>query len=129
MITLKLLLWLIPIGLNIYADKDGRKPDYLMMFILRGLAAIIHAVSFDPRVGQDYFIIFIFQITSYWILFDLGLNIVRGREILYYDRKERDSGWIERFFDSMGPVFYLVAKVLALIACVLAIIAIYYRFG
>lgn len=129
MITLKLFLWLIPIGVNVWVDRKGRKPNYLMMFMLRGMASIVHAVLFDPTVPMDYFLILIFQVTSFWILFDLLLNALRGRPALYYDTKEGDSGWIEKIFARLGPTAYAAAKVGALTACILAIQTIYDRFG
>jgi len=48
-LTLKLLLWLIPIALNVWIDRNGRKPNYLLMFILRGFAAILHGILFNPH--------------------------------------------------------------------------------
>lgn len=142
MITFILLLWLIPIAVNVYLDRNGRKPDYLQMFILRGIAAILHGVLLDivcdvfPEnlwsysVWQLFLIwlpLLLFQATSFWILFELALNIVRKRELFYYDRKEDDSGWIDQIFDVLGNGAHLIAKVIALTICVLSIMVIYSR--
>jgi len=127
MITLKLLLWLLPIGANIYADRKGRKPNYIQMFVIRGMAAIAHGILFNPHNMWDYAPVFVFQITSFWILFEIGLNIVTKKPILYYDRKEGDSGTIDRFFKWAGPGAHLVAKLAALVLCILSIIVIYNR--
>lgn len=126
-IALKLFLWLIPIGLNVYADKDGRKPNYLLMFVLRGAAAILHGVLFNPQDVTDYWPVFLFQVTSFWLLFEIILNIVRGREVFYYDRKEKDSGWIDRFFAWAGPFWHFFAKIVAAALMVWSIIMIYKR--
>ena len=126
-IALKLLLWLIPIGLNVYADKDGRKPNYLLMFVLRGIAAILHGVLFNPQDMADYWPVFLFQVTSFWILFEIALNLVRGREVFYYDRKEKDSGWIDKLFAWAGPFWHIIAKIVATILMVWSIILIYQR--
>jgi hypothetical protein len=128
-ITGLLLLWLIPIGINIWVDRNGDKPNYLMVFVLRAIASIVHMVFFDVRNGLDIIPLFIFQITSFWILFEIGLNLVRDRPFLYFDRTENDSGWIDEIFDFLGTTAHAVAKAAALTACVLAIIAIYERFG
>ena len=132
-----LVLWLVPIGLNVYWDKDGRKPNYLQMFMLRGITAILHGIVFDmtcrifPPDLYRYSMwelvliwtpLFTFQVTSFWILFELGLNLVRGREAFYFDRKERDSGWIDKIFDHLGSGAHLAAKIMALILCVLSIL-------
>lgn len=141
LITFILLLWLIPIVINVYIDRYGKKPHYSVVFIFRGGAAIIHGIIFDvvfdyfPNDWSAYnywdtFLVYLplltFWTTSFWILFEIALNIAHGRnEILYYDRREGDSGWIDRFFKLAGPTAHLIAKILALIACVLSIINLY----
>lgn len=140
MTTFILLLWLIPIAVNVYVDRNGRKPDYLKMFVLRGIAAILHGVLFDVVVGYfpdnlhtysiwGLFMLWLplltFQVTSFWIIFELALNKVRGREWLYFDRKENDSGWIDKLFDWLGNGAHLFAKIAALIICILSILTLY----
>lgn len=127
--TLLLLLWLIPIAVNIYIDKDGKKPNYLMVFVVRGMAAILHGILFNPQNWNDYFPVFIFQITSFWLLFEIGLNLLRGREVFYYDRKEHDSGWIDKIFDKLGNGAHLAAKVGCFVLMILSIIVIYAKHG
>ena len=138
--TFILLLWLIPIALNVYVDRDGRKPNYLQMFVIRGFAAILHAIILDVvcDVFPDnlwrynaieliliWMPVFLFQITSFWILFEIFLNIVRKRELFYFDRQENDSGWTDQIFDALGNGAHLAAKIVALIICVLSVMAIY----
>lgn len=127
MTTLLLLLWLLPIAGNIYLDRNGRKPNYLQMFILRGMAAILHGVLFNPQNWNDYFPVFIFQVTSFWLFFEAGLNIVRNKPLLYYDHFEGDSGWIDRLFKWAGPTAHAIAKIAILILCILSIVVIYNR--
>lgn len=126
MITLFLSLWAIVPAANVYADRNGRKPNYIIMFILRGAAAILHAILFNPQNTIDWLPILIFQVTSFWILFELGLNMVRGNPLLYYDNFEGDSGILDRFFKWAGPTAHFVAKLAALILCVLSGIVIYH---
>jgi len=127
MITLFLLLWLLPIVGNVYLDRTGRKPNYLIMFILRGMAAILHGILFNPHNLYDYLPIFIFQITSFWIVFEISLNLVRGKHWLYYDHSEGDSGIIDRFFMWAGEKAHGIVKILCFIVMVLSIIVIYNR--
>lgn len=126
MTTLFLSLWLIPIAVNIYADRNGAKRNYLQVNIIRGAAAILHAILFNPQNTIEWIPILIFQVTSFWILFEIGLNLVRGNPLLYYDSKEGDSGIIDRFFKWAGPTAHFVAKLAALILCVLSGIVIYH---
>lgn len=123
--TFFLLLWLLPIAANVWADAKGRKPNYLMMFVIRGMAAILHGILFDPQNLKDYFPVFVFQVTSFWLLFEIGLNIVRKKPILYYDTTEHDSGWIDKFFSFTGREFHFFCKVIALLLIVFSIIVIY----
>lgn len=143
-ITIGLLLWMFPVFFNIYKDRNGHKPNYLKVNTLRAMAAVIHGLLFAPRNWYEFVneyhwslgvAVFLFQVTSYWLVFEVGLNIVRKRiqqlgfwkGILYYDQQEGDSGLIDRFFKWTGATYYALAKVLALIVCVLSIIAIYYQ--
>lgn len=127
-ITVYLLIWLLPIGVNVWVDRDGRKPNYLQVFILRGIAAILHGIYFNPHNMVEYFPVFVFQVTSFWLLFEGALNVIRKKPLLYYDHEEGDSGWIDRFFKWTGPKFHMVAKMFTLLLCILSIIVIYNRF-
>lgn len=126
-IAFKLLLWLIPIGINVYADKDGRKPNYLLMFILRGMAAILHGVLFNPQNMGDYWPVLLFQVTSFWLIFEIALNLVRGRAVFYYDTKEKDSGWLDRFFAWAGSFWHFFAKLVTFAILIWSIILVYKR--
>jgi hypothetical protein len=127
MIAFFLLLWLIPIAANVLADRNGRKPNYLVMFILRGMAAILHGVLFEPDNFGEYFPVLVFQVTSFWLIFEATLNYLREKPLLYYDTVEKDSGYIDRFFAWAGNPAHTIAKVCTLILCILSIIVIYAR--
>lgn len=127
MITFFLLLWLIPIAGNVYLDRKGRKPIYLVMFVMRGMAAILHGVLFRPENFSEYLPILIFQVTSFWLIFEAALNLVRGKELLYYDTTEHDSGYIDEFFTWAGKPAHTIAKVCTLFLCILSIVVIYMR--
>lgn len=127
MTILFLSLWLIPIAANIYWDRNGRKPNYLQMFIIRGMAAILHAILFNPKDTTEWIPILIFQVTSFWIFFEIGLNIVRGKPIMYYDNVEGDSGMIDRFFKVAGVELHFIAKCACIILMVLSAIVVYFN--
>lgn len=133
MMTFKLLLWLIPIAINVYVDRKGRVPFYLLVNIARGIAAILHGTLM--LTGVDYtpwtmawwelillwLPIFTFQMTSFWLLFDLGINIVQKKSsLLYRDTKEGNSGWIERFFKDKPDWTYYTAKAAALVLLIIS---------
>lgn len=130
MITLYLLLWLVFIAAEVYRNYriieiNKGKPSYLHSFVVRGMAAIIHGVLFDPHNMAEYLPVFIYQVTSFWILFDLILNWMREKPMLYLGK---ESGWIDRGFDWVGSEgFLFFCKVLALVACGFSIAVIYTR--
>lgn len=140
MITLALITWLIPIAINIYVDRHGAKRNYLQVNSIRGFVLIVHSVIFFKLEGGDFYWrdiqrnapIVTFYISSYWIFFDAGLNVVTGRVkqlgfwkgILYRDTKEKDSGWIEKLFVN-NTVGYVVSKSIALLLLICSIIIIY----
>jgi hypothetical protein len=143
MITLVLFLWVVIISVFVYRDRNGRKPDYGLEYFFRSCAALAHMIILDllcnyfPDGGWEWgdswmmiklaIPVILFQMTSFWILFELSLNIYLGRELLYFDRKELDSGWIDKLFDRLGNVAHLLAKILVLIICILSIITLYNR--
>jgi len=132
-ITIALLTWFIPIAVNVYLDRNGAKRNYLQVNMIRGIVLILHAVFFFNLQG-GYFRsediirntpIIIYYFTSYWLFFEIGLNIVRNRaSIWYYDTKELDSGWIDGFF-AKYPSLHKPAKTLAAVLLLLSIIFIY----
>jgi hypothetical protein len=132
-IAFKLLIWFVPIGLNIWADANGRKPNYVMMFFLRAFAFIAYGILWTLPT-YDWFLkwwpVALYQLTSYWLLFELGLNIAynirekESRSLLYFDQKEKDSGWIDKFF-ARFPHLHTPAKIGSAIVMVVAIIFIY----
>ena len=140
MIILKLLTWLLVIAGNVYADRNRRKPNYLLVNCMRGALMIVHAVFvlpypdyrcdyqcmswYEPLV--PYMPIFLFQLTSYWVFFPLALNLVWGEHWLYYDIKEKDSGWVDMLFAWAGWKAHLLSKILAFIVMVLCVVVIAY---
>lgn len=130
MIALYLLLWLVFIAAEVYRNYriieiNKGKPSYLHSFVVRGMAAVVHGVLFDPHNIYDYLPIFIFQVTSFWVLFDLILNYMRGKPMLYIGKQ---SGWIDRGFAWIGSDgFLFICKCLTLVACFISIFVIYLR--
>lgn len=137
---LKLLLWLIAPITNAVLDRKGPKRVYWIVNLIRFMAAVLHGALFFPsswmpwntpinelsgwRLLMIWLPVLIFQMTSFWIVFELILNRFLKRPWLYYDHKEKDSGLIDRFFAWAGPTAHKVAKLAALILCILSAIVI-----
>lgn len=128
--TIYLLIWIVAILSETYRNyyiieiKKSR-PNYLQSFVLRGMAAILHGILFNPHNMGDYLPVLIFQVTSFWLLFEVSLNYLRHKPLLYYGET---SGWIDRAFTWMGSLnFHFYCKVLAALVCLFSIIIIYKR--
>lgn len=125
--TLKLFVWLIFIGLDVLynwyvIEKKHQRPFYLVLNIARGFAFILWGVFIiDFQYDIFYLNYFIFAITSFWLLFDLGINVTRKKHPLYIGMH---SGWIDQFGFRHQGIYYL-AKVIALVWLVFSIINIY----
>ena len=130
MITILLIIWLLFIVAEAYRNYriieiGNSRPDYLQSFVLRGMAAIGHGVLFDPANMGEYLPVFIFQVSSFWVLFPVVLNYMRQKPLLYYNTT---SGWIARVFAWIGSDgFYFFCKILSLVVSVFAAIVLYTR--
>jgi hypothetical protein len=91
------------------------RPDYLKAFIIRGMASIIHGAILDVNDWTEYATLLTFQVSSFWVIFDLTLNLARDKDPLYHGK---DSGWIDRYLG--GTLAYYILKVLALLVAFIA---------
>ena len=126
MILLQLFVWIFFIVVHAVVDYreieyHNSKPNYLVSFIIRGIAAILHGIMMDVTKPEEWWPILIFQVTSFWVLFSPILNLLRGKPFLYLGE---DSGWIDRFFINRKS-FYLSVYILVSIICTLSTILIY----
>jgi len=117
-----MILWLLYPIIEAFAQayfiKLGNKPNYLQLFIIRGFAATMFgALVVQPEPYLPGILMFIFQVSSFWILFDPILNKLRGKPFTY---KGKDSGWL----DKLPTSIYWSLKVVALVAAVIS----YYLF-
>lgn len=131
--TVRLLIWAGPLYFFINRDKEGRKPNYEFEYFLRAMVGLAYLfVWVDPK-HPDYVLLFwliVYEVTSFWIFFELVLNIIRKRPWLHYDYVELDSGRIDRGFAWLYRKFkthalHVVAKVICFAIMVYSITRIY----
>ncbi len=111
-----MLIWLVYILSEAFIQsksiKAGSKPNYLMLFIIRGMFSIFHGILLNVQYGTyQYPVLVGFQICSFWILFDLILNFLRKKPILY---KGDNSGYI----DKLSYSIYIPLKIVVLIVAI-----------
>jgi hypothetical protein len=114
-----MILWLLYIITEVLLqgyliENKSWKPNYIQLFITRGIASIVHGAIIDTQnIYPDYIALLLFQMTSFWIFFDLGLNWYRKKPIFY---SGRTSGWIDRYLGTTR--LYVPLKLVALIVMI-----------
>lgn len=138
MITLKLLIWQLYVSFDVWInyriiEVNDSRPNYLLMNIVRGTAFIVYGrLIWDAsieltygwnvfRVTEETFYMTIYCLTSFWILFDLALNLARRKHPLYIGQH---SGWIDQY-GFKYPALYYLGKAVALAALIFSIAKIY----
>ena len=117
-----MIYWFLFIPLEVYRnyfliEKRKVRPNYLHSFIFRaffGLLCLIltYPYTFDPVVnGLEYWPFVVFECSSFWLLFDPTLNVIRGKPVFY---KGKTSCWL----DSLNHIIYWTLKVCALIGLI-----------
>lgn len=123
-------LWLAYIIAEIFIhyyiiEIKKKRPFYLHFFLQRGIMAILHGVLYlwlcferygIETVMKDYLPLFLFQVTSFWLLFDLGLNLIRGKE---WRHKGKNSGWLDKIPFKLYWGLKIIAFTIALIFIVI----------
>jgi hypothetical protein len=118
-----LFVWIIFIladaFVNFYQiEKVKTVPNYYQSTIIRGMASILHGILANSQSLDDFKWLFLFQITSFWLIFDLTLNKLRKKPLFYVG----SNSLIDRFFRKK-PVWILVfAKVVAVFVAILSFI-------
>lgn len=101
------------------------KPNYLQLFCIRGIVAIVHGALMDVEIDALHYysrfeylqplLLLTFQVTSFWIIFDPVYNHLTDQNIFY---RGKESGWMDRL-----PIkIWYVLKVIALIAFPLSLV-------
>jgi hypothetical protein len=123
MIIVQMLGWLALIALNVFIDfkliKSGKGVNHVFETVIRIMAAILYAgLLFGVRRPDEHAgWVALFQATSFWLFFELGLNLSRGLEPFYIG----ETALSDRFFRKNMPV-YLGLKLFALVLLITSII-------
>lgn len=126
MITLKLFIWVAFIAIDVWInyriiEVNDARPNYLLLNIIRGGAFILYgAFVWDFQNQVWYWNIFVYSVASFWLLFDLALNIARKKPL----HIGQNSGYIDQF-GFKNPGIYYFGKVCALALLTFSIINIY----
>jgi len=115
-------LWLLFILLDVYRnwymiEKKKTKPIYLQSFTIRGMAAILHGILMDVENIDEWTPLLFFQLSSFWVIFDLSLNLLRKKSVFHVGK----ANLIDKYLGTI-PEIYWTLKAIALIAMVVIFI-------
>lgn len=127
--TLIILSWITVIEgkavLNWHRIEQENKPiKHGLELVIVAIVALVHQALSGVNKIEEWELagwILLFQVSSFALLFDLSLNLMRGKEPLYYGK----TSVIDRLFHKLGNGAYLMYKVFALVIMVTSIIQIY----
>lgn len=75
--------------------KKGWNPHYLTLFFIRGVFSLIHAFSIGITCWKEYLVLLLFQICSFWSIFNPLLNKLRDKDWDYKGSEKGGSGWLD----------------------------------
>jgi hypothetical protein len=114
------MIWAIYIFLDAlinwwWIEHKRQVPNYIVLTITRGWFLIIVGILYDiNEFNIGWWMLFC--TTSFWVMFDPTLNIMRNLNVFYIGTNSK--------IDSIGlryPVLYWIAKVIALILVVISV--------
>jgi hypothetical protein len=119
------ITWIIVIELKAWVDfyqieKLKRKISHGFEIGVVAIIAVLHQALSGVNKIEEWDLagwILLFQTMSYWLLFDLSLNLMRGKEPFYYGKNAAS----DRLFQKLGNGTYFMTKVFALVLMIVAI--------
>ena len=110
-----MILWLFYIIIDAIAnwymiEKKKSVPDYLPMTLFRGLMLIVIGSLVFHTTLENVWQWILFSTTSFWLLFDILINLLRGKNIFY--RGENSA--VDKF-GRKYPAVYFILKLTALL--------------
>lgn len=127
MITIYLLIWAVYIAADVWCnfyiiEQINSRPDYLKLNIIRGVAFVLYGrFVWDLSLDLHALYILVYCTTSFWLLFDIFLNLSRGKHLLYIGK---DSGYIDQYGFKYPAIYYL-GKLVALFVLTYSVTKIY----
>jgi hypothetical protein len=104
MSALKLTGWLALILVNVYIDwrliKSGKGVNHVIETVIRIGAGLLYAgLAFSVRRPDEHAQwVALFEITSFWLLFELLLNLARGLKPLCLGDTAKSDRWFKKNF-------------------------------
>lgn len=95
--------------------KAGYKPNYLLLFFIRGVYSTLHILTLDISCILQYLSVVLWQACVFTLIFDPFLNFLRG---LKWNYKGKNSGWI----DSLPYNKYYAFEIIALFGAIILFI-------
>lgn len=84
--------------------------DHLVEFLFRGMFAILYgALIFDAKDGHQGTAVIIYEATSFYVVFELALNLLRRKPWNYLG----NTAALDKFLAKRRPIYYLLKLISA----------------
>jgi hypothetical protein len=98
------------IGNYFVIEVKKSRPNYLQLFTIRGITAIVHASLIMQVVDLRTWVpVLAYQLASHFTLFSPGLNLARSsirRKHNWFTYRGKDSGWLDSIANGNYPWVY-----------------------
>lgn len=108
-----LFVWILLVVIQSFVhfyliEVKHSKPFYLLWWIIRGIASILHGVAFDVLNMQEFWPILSFQLLSHFVVFGPLLNILRKPFVpkMHFWYTGEHSGWTDAIFNKLNLTLY-----------------------
>lgn len=123
-----ILLWIVVIVLKSYIDyyqieKQKKNIRHGFELLLVAIVAFFHQWLSGVNKIEEWELagtILIFQLSSFYLLFDLSLNLMRGKEIMYVGQTSAIDKFMWKY-----PAIHLGTKLFCLVFVVWSVIELY----
>lgn len=104
------MIWLLyiltEVIINWYLiEKKKTEPNYLQLTMIRGIAFILYGVLVDVKTYTEIIQLFLYCTASFWLLFDIGINLFRRKHIFYLGTNAKIDN-----FGRLYPYIYWTIK-------------------
>jgi hypothetical protein len=100
-------------------EKKKTKPIYIQSFLIRGIAALLHGILMGVENIDEWTPLLFFQLASFWVIFDLSLNLLRKKSVFHVG----ESNLIDKYIGAI-PEIYWTLKAIAFIAMLVLFVGI-----
>ena len=106
-------------------EKKNIRPNHDLFGWIRLVALVVIGLAIGVKIGVDLFVWGLFCWSSFWVLFDIVLNLMRGKSWNYIGITDGEDANSDEF-GLKHPYLFWASKIIALVVCIASIV-LYYK--